>query len=71
MTEKITLREWEEKMMEEVEGTVFVSCIMDEVPHHPGTKRYQVYNEEGTFNKLFDVTIGEDGLITNIEQMAA
>lgn len=64
---KITLQEWEESMMEEVEGTVFISCIMDAVPHHPGTKRYQVYNEEGTFNKLFDVTIDDDGLITNIE----
>lgn len=67
MEEKITLLEWQEEMMQGIEGTVFISCIMDEVPHHPGTKRYQVYNEEGTFNELFDVTIDDDGLITNIE----
>lgn len=67
MEEKITLLEWQEEMMEEVEGNVFISCVMDEVPYHPGTKRYQVYNEEGTFDELFDVTIDDDGLITNIE----
>jgi antitoxin component of RelBE/YafQ-DinJ toxin-antitoxin module len=62
-----TLEEWMEEMMEEVEGTVEISCVMDEVPHHPGTKRFEVYNEEGTFRKLYDITLDEEQNITNIE----
>jgi hypothetical protein len=55
-----TLQEWEQEMMEEVEGTVFVSCIMENVPYHPDTKRFQVYNEEGTFDQTFDITLDAD-----------
>lgn len=62
-----TLSEWKEKMMEEVEGTVFVFCIMYDVPHHPGTRRYQVYNEEGTFNQTFDITLDANNNITHID----
>lgn len=64
---KMTLTEWEQQMMEEVEGTVFVSCIMDGVPYHTNTKRYQVYNEEGTYDKVFDITLDSDGYIIDIE----
>lgn len=67
MEEKITLEVWEENMMEEVEGTVHISCVMQEVPHHSRTSRYQVYNEEGTFDKTYDITIDNKGYITNIE----
>jgi hypothetical protein len=62
-----TLSEWKEEMMEEVEGTVFISCVMQSVPFHQGTKRFQVYNEEGTYDKLFDITLDADENITNIE----
>jgi len=62
----MTIIDWTEKMMEEVEGEVFVSCVMSEVPHHADTKRYHVYNTEGTFDKLFDITFdGEE--IVNID----
>jgi len=64
---KMTLLDWQEKMMEETEGTVTISCVMQDVPHHENTSRYQVYNEEGTFDKLFDITVNDDGEITNIE----
>ena len=64
---KMTLNEWQEKMMEETEGTVTISCVMQDVPHHENTSRYQIYNEEGTFDKLFDITVNDDGEITNIE----
>jgi ABC-type uncharacterized transport system permease subunit len=47
-----TLSDWKEEMMEEVEGTVIISCVMQNVPFHPGTKRFQVYNAEGTYDKL-------------------
>ncbi len=63
----MTLTEWKEKMMEEVEGTVIISCVMREVPYHHNASRYQVYNEEGTYDKTFDITVDEDGEITNIE----
>jgi hypothetical protein len=63
----MTLNEWKEKMMEEIEGTVIISCIMNSVPHHVNTSRYQVYNEEGTFNKLFDITTNDNDQIINIE----
>jgi antitoxin component of RelBE/YafQ-DinJ toxin-antitoxin module len=62
-----TLTEWKEEMMEEVVGTVEISCIMEEVPHHPGTKRFQIYNQEGTYDKLFDITLDADENIINIE----
>lgn len=62
-----TLTEWMEQMMEEVEGTVYVSCIMDNVPYHPDTKRFQVYNNEGTFDETFDITLDEDDYIIDIE----
>ena len=62
-----TLQEWVQEMMEEVEGTVFVSCIMENVPFHPNTKRYQVYNEEGTFDQTFDITLDEEQNIINID----
>jgi len=62
-----TLTEWVQEMMEEVEGTVFVSCIMENVPFHPNTKRYQVYNEEGTFDQTFDITLDEEQNIINID----
>jgi hypothetical protein len=62
-----TLSDWKEEMMEEVEGTVVISCIMENVPYHPNTKRFQVYNEEGTFNQTFDITLDADENITNIE----
>lgn len=64
---KITIQEWEHIMNEQVEGTVFISCIMDSVPHHPGTKRYQIYNEEGSYDEIYDITIDDDGYIINIE----
>jgi len=64
---KQTLLEWQQEMMEEVEGNVFIGCIMNEVPHHPGTKRYQVYNDEGTFDEIYDITIDDNGYIINIE----
>ncbi len=62
----MNLTEWKEKMQEEVEGEVFVSCIMEEVPHHPGTRRFQVYNAEGTFDRLFDITLNENEEIISI-----
>jgi len=62
----MTLTEWKEKMMEEVEGNVVISCVMKNVPYHENTSRYQVYNEEGTYNRTFDVTTNEDGIIINI-----
>ena len=62
-----TLQEWEQEMMEEVEGTVFVSCIMENVPFHENTKRFQVYNEEGTFNQTFDITLDEEQNIISID----
>mgnify|MGYP006894384463 CR=1 FL=1 len=65
--EKRTLLEWQEQMMEQVEGTVFLSCIMDSVPYHANTKRYQVYNEEGTYDETFDITTDDDGYIINVE----
>lgn len=55
------LKEWKDKMMEEVEGTVFISCVMQEVPWHDNTTRYQVYNDEGTYDKLFNIAIDDDG----------
>lgn len=62
-----TLQEWEQEMMEEVEGTVFISCIMENVPYHPNTKRFQVYNEEGTFDQTFDITLDEQQNIISID----
>ena len=62
-----TLSDWKEEMMEEVEGTVIISCVMQNVPFHQGTKRFQVYSEEGTFNQTFDITLDADENITNIE----
>jgi len=62
-----TLTEWEQEMMEDVEGTVFVSCIMENVPFHENTKRFQVYNEEGTFNQTFDITLDEEQNIISID----
>ena len=64
---KKTIQDWQEEMMENTEGTVIIACIMDTVPHNPGTKRYQVFNIEGTFDELFDVTLDDDGYIINIE----
>lgn len=64
---RMSINEWIEKMMEEVEGEVFVSCVMEEIPYHNSTKRYHVYNTEGTFDKLFDITIDEEDNITGIE----
>lgn len=62
-----TLQEWEQEMMEEVEGTVFVSCIMENVLFHENTKRFQVYNEEGTFDQTFDITLDEQQNIISID----
>ena len=62
----MTINEWKEEKMAEVEGTVFISCVIQEVPHRPGTSRYQVYNQEGTFDRLFDITI-KNGEIVSIE----
>ena len=67
MENKKTLLEWKEQMMEQVEGTVFISCIMDKIPFQENTKRFQVYNEEGTFNQTFDITLDVEGFIINIE----
>ena len=64
---KQTWLEWQQKMMEEVEGTVFISCIGNSIPYHPGTKRFQVYNEEDTYIEVFDITFDADGYIINIE----
>ena len=61
------LQEWQDQMMEEVSGTVHISCIMDSVPFHPNTKRFQVYNEEGTFNQTFDITLDEEQNIISID----
>ena len=63
----MTLTEWKEKMMEEVEGTVFISCIMEEVPHKGNAKRYEVYNEQGTFSQLYDITLDNDNNVLNVE----
>jgi len=63
----MTITEWKEKMMEEVEGTVIISCVMNNVPWHSNTSRYQVYNEEGTFNKLYDITMNSKDEIICIE----
>lgn len=62
-----TLSDWKEEMMEEVPGTVHISCIMDSVPFHQNVKRFQVYNDEGSFNQTFDITLDEEQNITNIE----
>lgn len=62
-----TLTEWKQEMMEDVEGTVFISCIMENVPYHPNTKRFQVYNEEGTFDQTFDITLDEQQNIISID----
>ena len=64
---KITIKEWEHLMVENIEGTVFISCIMDEVPHHPGTKRFQVYNEEGSYDEIYDITTDDNGYIIDID----
>lgn len=63
----MTLNEWKENMMESVEGIVYISCIMNEVPYYPNTARYQVYNQEGTFDQLYDITTDSNGDITKIE----
>ncbi len=63
----MTVEEWKEEKMAEVEGTVFISCVIQEVPHHPGTSRYQVYNEEGTYDRLYDIATDERGEIINIK----
>jgi len=63
----MTLTEWKEKMMEEVEGTITISCVMQNVPYHENTSRFQVYNEEGTFDKLFDISTDNEGNITKID----
>lgn len=63
----MTINEWKEEMMESVEGTVCISCVMPEVPFHQNTSRYQVYNSEGTYDKLFDITLDAEGNVTNIE----
>jgi len=62
-----TLTEWKEEMMEEVPGTVIISCVMQNVPFRQGTKRFQVYNEEGTFNQTFDITLDEEQNIISID----
>ena len=64
---KQTIQDWKEDMMLEVLGTVFVSCVMDSVPFHPNTKRYHVYNEEGSYNEIYDITIDDDGYIIEID----
>ncbi len=63
----MNLTEWKEEMLCSVEGETFISCVMEEVPHHPGTARYQGYNTEGTFDKLFDITLDESGEIIKID----
>lgn len=65
--DKQTLTEWMEMMEQEVEGTVFISCIMDSVPYHPNTKRYNVYNEEETFDETYDITLDEEDFIIDIK----
>lgn len=67
MKDRKTLLEWQEEMEQVVEGTVFISCIMDEVPYHPNTKRYNVYNKEETYNEVFDITLDSDEYIIDIE----
>jgi hypothetical protein len=62
-----TLTEWKEEIMESVEGTVFISCIMNNVPWHDNTKRFQVYNEEGTFDKLYDVELDENENVLSVD----
>lgn len=64
---KKTIQDWKQEMMEEVEGNVFIGCIMNEVPHHQGTKRYQVYNDKGTFDETYDITTDDDGYIIDID----
>lgn len=64
---KMTLTEWKEQILEEVEGEVFISCVMEEVPWHKNTKRFQVYNNENTYDKLFDITLDDDENIITIE----
>lgn len=63
----MTIREWMENMIEEVEGQVRISCVMEQVPWHDNTSRYQVYNEEGTYNELFDITIDNNGKIISVK----
>jgi hypothetical protein len=63
----MTLTDWKVKMLEEAEGTVTISRVMDSVPHHENTSRYQVYNEEGSFDKLYDITTGDGGEIISID----
>lgn len=53
-------------MLEIVEGIVTISCVMENVPHHDSTKRFQVYNKENTFSKIFDITLDENENIIEI-----
>ena len=63
---KKTIQDWKEEMMEKVEGNVFIGCVMD-WPFHPNTKRFQVYNDERTFDEIYDITTDDDGYIISIE----
>jgi hypothetical protein len=64
---KQTIQDWKEEMFCEVLGTVFIGCVMDSVPFHPNTKRYHVYNAEGSYNEIYDITIDDDGYIVEID----
>lgn len=63
---KQTIQDWKEQMFCEVLGKVFICCVMD-WPFHPNIKRYHVYNIEGSFNEIYDITTDDDGYIINIE----
>ena len=63
---KQTIQDWKEEKFCEVLGKVFIGCVM-EWPFHPNTKRYHVYNIEGSYNEIYDITTDDDGYIINIE----
>jgi hypothetical protein len=61
------INEWKEKVIEDIEGEVIIACVIQDIPFHNNTSRFQVYNKEGTYSKLFDITIDEYGDIIEIE----
>ena len=63
----MNIQEWKESMMETNEGTVEIACVMQNVPHNANTSRYNVYDKECTYSKIYDVTTDADGNVISVD----
>lgn len=60
----VNLSTWSDMMKDSVEGNVRITRVMQSVPLHEDTVRYQVYNEERTYDEVFDLKMNGDQIIS-------